>query len=345
MVLARQHLLTGKPLYKGASSRPTAGTVKPQGYLQREIKKRGIVQKGRDGQSDSRSGLAAGMLQAGMQQANPYPTIDQTKIPDPMKSRTSIVKGVTGANVTADGQAGPYQSPASTIPTGGPPAPYTAPVSNPVYQPQEEATPVNPVITVNPVGQLQLPWDDASNYEAVQQQQQMQQAMLEMQMQQQQDQAQWQVALEDAEKQYKTQKRGRLNDNASRGTAFSSMYGTGVNQDSEDYNTGKNKLLTERTNSNNRFNLGISGIKNQFSNYLQNLAYQKALLAAQNAAALASQQAAAAARAPKPIGGAANPSGDAMQGILQGGPANQQWKPTQQQQNKLKKFKGHGWGM
>jgi hypothetical protein len=66
---------------------------------------------------------------------------------------------------------------------------------------------------------------------------------------------------------YETQQRSTLNNNASGGTAFSSAYGVGVNDDSRNYNNMNNDLLAQ----DGLFRSGIAGQRTAAQNRLDTL--------------------------------------------------------------------------
>ena len=269
MTWGTQQNQVGKRVYRASSYAPNRGAVNPEGYIQRELQKRGVSKIGTDGQSDTRSGMASNALsRMGIgqgSQRNPKSPIQRPNY------------GLLGAKTAQQAQGQSMQQ-----------APAQQGQGQQV-QGQQPVAPL-PVINVSPVGNLELPWDEATNYDAILQKQDMDQSLREMKLHREQQQAEWVRSVQLANEQYEKQKVNRLNDSAGRGTAFSSQYGTGVNEDSYGYNNVLNDLNTGNNNNINSYNLGVTGIKNQWNTVLQQLAHQKSLKAAENAAAMAAAQ-------------------------------------------------------
>lgn len=236
-----QQRRTGRTIYRASSYAPTRGTVDPTGYIQRELRKRGVSNFGADGQSDTRSGLAQRSL-------NRSPTL--TPVGQPQAKGRNTNKTSQGASNAP--------TPASTVPTT--PAVTT------------------PVVNVSPTGQIQLtlPAEDASNLDAIQKQAEMQQALLELQQEHQNQALAYQQNIAAAAKAYEDQQLARTNDSSGRGLGFSSAHGVGVVKDSEGYNTAKNTLDTGWANFQNQNETAKNSITTAFQNYLAGLAQERA---------------------------------------------------------------------
>lgn len=236
-------MLTGKRVYRMASHAPNRGTVKPKGYIKREIKKqglrRGVSKTGGDGMSDTRSGLAASALRRGMNKA----TLNKrfaAKGKVPVKAPVAR----TAAAVSPAAQA------AARTALG---------VSKPVASAAVAAAPTGPPqVSINPDGTLKLPFNYEFSQNALEKSEEANNALLDLQRQFQQQGLEFTSNMRNAKQGYTTQKRQALNAAAGGGSAFSSAYGNQVVNDATDYNNQVNDLQSR----NNVFNTGITNQQN-----------------------------------------------------------------------------------
>ena len=244
----------GRTVYGSGSYAPTRGPVSPagaQGYLKREMRKGGNVglfggvsRLGRDGQSDTRSGMAAAAMQR--------------------QDRWAGKEGGPGFNPNSTHKGGK---------TGITPAQTRPHTIAPPITPQQ-TQPVTPTVTVNAAGTLELPYNQQYSEDVLAGLADTNQALLALQQQQQQQ------ALAYAEQQrqeginYTNQQRGTLNDNAARGVAFSSGYGVAVGNDANNHNNMLNQLAQDNANKNAEFEFNRTTIMNAFKDSLRQAAQQ-----------------------------------------------------------------------
>lgn len=203
-----QRAQTGNRVYGGASQAPNRGQVSAkgaQGYLQRELKNRnqgGIVNPvGRDGKSDSRSGVAAralGNSGIGRQQAGGLKT-------PPNKNKTGGIQGNQQA------------------------APPVGPPMGSVAQPPA------PQIRINDKGLLELPYNQNMSASALAAYGDSNDELMALQQEEQQMALEAMQGRRDADTQYGQLKTQSLANNASGGTAFSSMYAKQVSDNASAY--------------------------------------------------------------------------------------------------------------
>lgn len=236
----------GKKVYGQGSYAPTKGQVNPQGYIQREVERRnkqalanrgGVSRVGNDGQSDTRSGLAARALR------------------DNRGLKARAVQGKPVATVRNSGGGNSQRPKTRTQQTSGNPVSTTA------------VAPVGPTVNINPTGQLELPYGSEYANQVLDAQMQYDAELLAMQEEEQSNDLAYQSNMRDLDYGYKGQQRNTLNDNAASGTAFSSAYGVGVNEDSRSYMNAKNDMDTSNTN----FKTNIKSRRNQASSALHSL--------------------------------------------------------------------------
>ncbi len=237
-------LAAGKKVYGQGSYAPTKGQVSPQGYIQREIKKRnqqalsqrgGVSRVGNDGQSDTRSGVAKNMLDS--------------------RGRQAVVRG------------GPVRQSPLAAPTG---PTRVGPVKSPVKAPAVSSTQsFTPAINITPTGALELPYGSEFANQVLDAQMSYDADMLDLQQQQQKNELDYQSGTRNLNESYKGRQADTLNNNAAAGTAFSSAYGVGVNEDARNFNNMKNELDTGY----NAFNTNATGRRNQnlanFNSFIQ----------------------------------------------------------------------------
>lgn len=246
--------LTGKRVYRMSSHAPTRGTNNPKGYVERELRNRnkpqmaqkvqplkkaeplkkqmpgthGISRVGKDGQSDTRSGLAA---------------------------RTMKIKPRIGTALSIRQHKPPVNK-------AGKVSLMHAPLTTPGYKP----------IAINNNGRLDLPFDYSAAQNALEQQQKANQDLVGLQTQSQEHAQNYLKTLRDTQQGFGEQQRQTLNDNAARGTAFSSGYGMQVGNNANQFNNQVNDLNAENTT----FNNGIEAQRNQINTGLQDYLRQQA---------------------------------------------------------------------
>lgn len=238
-------LAAGQKLYGNGSYAPTRGQVSAQGaagYLKRELTNRarqgnrnlygGVSKTGRDGQSDTRSGVTAKTL-----------------------SRTQTKHNPPGYNPPnpQGGKNGPM------LP--GPPPP--------------------PVI--NKDGILELPYNQEFSTAILGATQDMNQKLLDLQAGQQQEALGYNQGVRQTEQDYAGLKRATLNDNAGRGTIFSSGYGQAVGNNAAAYNNQMNDLNTQHALFNSDIDRQRLGIQTAFQNMLSQFALEQANTASADA--------------------------------------------------------------
>jgi hypothetical protein len=202
----------GRPVYGSGSYAPNRGHVSPQGalgYMQREMRRpnspyQSISRTGRDGQSDTRSGVAANIL--------------ARKGKDGKKGKKDLKHGGSEPKH-------PFQNEGRPV-TGQP------------GQPQV------PVIQINENGTLDLPFDDEWSQALIDSLQTMNTQLLDLSRESQSGALEYLKANRELDSGYESAKRSTLNQNAAAGTAFSSAYGNAVSENARDYNLVKNDLLT-----------------------------------------------------------------------------------------------------
>lgn len=249
--------LQGKNVYGSGSFAPTKGRVSAkgaQGYLKREINNNrgnvgvhgGAQRVGGDGESDTRSGVAAAAL--GRQK--------------------NASTGVGG---------GPQNMPTRRVVPGNQ-ARAKKKRTNGNGRP---APPVNtpPAVTVSDTGQITLPYSDAWSEEMYSNLATQNAALLKLQQEQQQSNMLYENDLYETEKAYKEASRDNLNTAGSSGVAFSSAYGTAVGNTNNAHTTLKNQLARANAMDNQMFDTERTGIITNFKDTAarQALAYVQSL--------------------------------------------------------------------
>lgn len=254
----------GRTVYGSGSYAPTRGQVSAQGmqgYLRRETRRNnqgiygGVSRFGGDGQSDTRSGMARQAL--ARQQQNKWGGIE---------GRPGFNPNVKGGRGGKGGGSGPRP-----VANGGGANGTNAPVGAPVSTPS---------VVVNDDGTLELPYSPAWNEEILGGLQDTNSALLALQQQQQQQALQYASDKKGASDEYVTTKRDTLNDNASRGVAFSSGYGVAVGQDANNYNNLVNSLDLANSQANAGYDFDRTAIINAFKDQLRqgSLSYADSLV-------------------------------------------------------------------
>lgn len=202
MVTQRQ-AQTGNRVYRGTGQAPNRGQVSAQGaqgYIKRELNRNqgGVVQPvGRDGKSDSRSGVASRALQNNLGNNTVRPPASSLNAPRGGKN-------MQGSKIPPNKQG-----------------------SNPVGDPVAQA-PVVPQIKVNDQGLLELPYSQNLSMTALQALEESNQGLLDLQTEEQTMAQEAAQMRRDADNTYGQLKTQTLGNNASSGTAFSSQYAKGV---------------------------------------------------------------------------------------------------------------------
>lgn len=262
-------LAAGKKVYGNGSYRPTAGAVKPAGYIAREMRnqarKRSVSQTGRDGQSDTRSGLAQAAMARAKAVAAPAPA---PVAPKPM------------------GMA-PTSAPAPTPPVQRPGEPYTE-TTNQSQAPgvRTFASAPPPTIQINPNGTLDLPYDIQASADLLAQKEAANQALLDLQSSEQQQALDFTTNRRDLDIDYEGLRREALNRAGGSGTAFSSGYGVAVGNNARDYNNVLNDLIA----GNNSFQQDAAKQRNSivtnFNDFVRKEALDRAARLAEQAGKL-----------------------------------------------------------
>lgn len=217
---------TGNRVYRGNSQSPNRGQVSgkgAQGYLQRELRKKGpVTPVGRDGKSDSRSGVAAAALR---------------------RTGASF-----GSQAVARGEGNKSKQPPRNLPgrtpqqagggapaiSGGSGAPAPAPA------PQQ--------ITTHSNGVLELPYDQSYSAEQFALIGQANQDLLDLQMEEQNADLDFASQTREANIANESLKKQMLSAAGGRGTVFSSQYGNQVTDAATQYSnliadlTGRNAM-------------------------------------------------------------------------------------------------------
>jgi hypothetical protein len=251
--------LRGKPVYGQGSFAPNRGQVSAQGaqgYLQRELNKRGtnnggpsrfaphpgVSRFGQDGQSDTRSGAAASMLKQGLgNRPGPNDPLEPNRPKDPL---------------------------------------------NPDSGPKQPGIPPPPTVTINEAGQLELPYTDNWSEQLLTGLRDMNTNLLELQMGQQEQDLEFSKLNREADSLYGTAKATTLNQNAAAGMAFSSQYGTAVGRNATEYNNQKQDLLAQDSLFDQQVNAERMMIQNAFQDMLRTEVLNKAEEDAENAGSL-----------------------------------------------------------
>jgi len=235
-----EQALGGRKVYGQGSYAPTRGQVDPRGYIKREIKKKGLNRGkhlgwyktpsrfGPDGQSDTRSGLAQNALQSASGQASggagAWPQVAQpnsgsatgTQPHNPLEPHSGQASGSGGRT--------PYQNEGRPI---------------------AGSAPAIPTVQINANGQLDLPYNQEFSEGVLQMKDEVNSQLMELQRASQNEALQYAMAQRAAEQQFGGLQRQTLNDNAARGTAFSSGYGLAVGNNAADFNNAQNDMLAQ----------------------------------------------------------------------------------------------------
>ncbi len=271
----------GRKVYDNGSYAPTRGPVSAQGaqgYLKRELKNRnqgnqgtygGVSKVGSDGQSDTRSGVAAQALQRSTKTAA-----------GPWKPGTGGAQksGGVGASPFNPGPKNPKPPGTGGVrpPTGGTTGGGTGSSGGGTTPPDPAAPVVPPSVTINAAGQLELPYNEAWTQGLIENMGEFNQQLADMQLEGQQQQLEYSDAKRNSELQYGQIQKQTLNNNAAGGTAFSSMYGQGVVNNANAYNNQVNSLDQANASFQNNMALQRSTIESSFNDQLRKQALEYA---------------------------------------------------------------------
>jgi hypothetical protein len=241
---------TGNRVYRGVGTSPNMGPVSAkgaQGYIKRELNKpkQGGRPVGRDGKSDSRSGIAGRVLNNNLAQHGGRA---------PVKKNPPKQKGVQSNIPQPQTQVNPVGSGAGSTPV----------------QPQI------PQIKVNANGMLELPYSQNLSQGAMQALQGANDELMSLQAEEQDLQRMIAQGRRDADLQYGDLKKSTLNTNASGGTAYSSMYAKGVADNATAYSNTLADLSSQETDAQQQFSNRRASIQNSLSQQLAALAQEEA---------------------------------------------------------------------
>ncbi len=255
--------LRGRNVYGSGSYAPTKGRVSAagsQGYLKRSIRQQinPVRSVGGDGQSDTRSGLAAAAMQRRIAQqpknngfhvasTTPFPTAQQ---PQPVNPNGQAVGGGAQSGAAANSMGG------------------------------------TPQVVVNNNGQLELPYSPAWSQELLTQMGQYNSDLAALQADQQQSNLQFAAQRRLTDTEYTDTKRTTRNRNGGAGTLFSSAYGVQSLDDANDYQNTINELTAQQSASETAYDTQRTAIINGFKSILQQQALQYAESVAENAGSL-----------------------------------------------------------
>lgn len=253
----------GRKVYGQGSYAPNRGKVNPRGYVQRELRKKQIMNKnkgvstfGQDGKSDTRSGAAKAIL-ARRAKAKAGPVKKK-----PVKKPTAMKPmGVTPKPAT------PSTPPAAE----GPNQTGQLPADN--FQP----------IQISPNGTLDLPYDMQSSTDLLAQKEQANAELQSLQAEEQAHNLEFGQAKRDADIDYQDLARSTLANAAGRGVAFSSGYGVQVGRNATDFNNYMSDLIAGDSAFKQDAERRRGGVVTAFNDFLRKDALDRAARAAANA--------------------------------------------------------------
>ncbi len=306
-MLSTNQALRGRNVYGNGSFAPNTGRVSGQGtmgYVAREQRRQnGLSQRGNDGQSDTRSGLAAQAM--GRQQSFNRPGQQQNNRPNnaSWKPGKNNNHWQPGANASQPNGAASGQS-AGTVPA---------------------------TVTINDAGTLELPYDQEWSMDLIGATGDYNSQLLELQAAQQQQAMEYQRGKSDLAKAYESTQRDTLNTGAGTGAAFSSAYGVAVGRNALDNQNANNDLDTQNSLFQQNTNAQRLAIQNAFNQLLQQAAAERAAAAAEQAGSLGYGQSGSGSGASGGRSGQRHPNssgGQNGQGNSgRGGSSNSSWKP------------------
>jgi hypothetical protein len=253
-MVSLQKAQTGARVYLGARTSPNRGQVSAQGaqgYIQRELNKKRqmgpIAPVGADGRSDRRSAVAARSLQRARSKGK-----DTGGLKPPI--------GPNGPGVTTGGPKDPNNPPGNPGgPVGG-----------------NNGGGVVPQVQVNDEGLLELPYNQDFSMEQYQALQDANNQLLGLKVQRDEQNLKFGQQKRDADLAYNQLKSHTLNANAAGGTAFSSMYGTAVANNANQYANQIGDLTAENDSILKNLDLQQTTIQTSLNQQLQELAQQYA---------------------------------------------------------------------
>lgn len=214
----------GRKVYGQGATAPTRGQVDPGGYIRRELSRRntqqGVSRVGRDGQSDTRSGIAAKAIHGNIGNNIGRPNANGMQQPGQQMSQWQAPTFGQGAG----------QGSAVTTPGVG-----------------MGAAPPTPV-QVNNNGVLELPYNSEYANQALDAQQSFDDEMMSLNFEEQNQQAEMARFMRELESGYVDRQRETLSGAAGNGMLYSSQYTTGANNDATQYNNTKNDATNQNTN-------------------------------------------------------------------------------------------------
>ncbi len=253
-----QSMLTGNRVYRMSSHAPNRGQVNATGYIQRGIRQQnqGVSQWGSDGQSDTRSGIAAAALRARAAQSSQTAYMNQGTQPNPG---------------SWPGQANPQQPQPSQ--------------QNTLMQPKQGALTTNPFVApsmaptakvqTTATGAIKLPYSFTNRLGIVSQRSKLGDTLAGLEKQRQADILSYLENSKGEADKYGQQARDLLDSYASRGLATSTGYGSASDQNMADYQDVMSKLLEGATRSANTHQSERARAISNYNRYVQAQAIQQ----------------------------------------------------------------------
>lgn len=275
----------GRKVYGQGATSPTRGAVDPSGYIKRELARRsnqqGVSRVGKDGQSDTRSGIAHNAIRNNLGNNAPRPQAGSLNAPNQPQGMTNMPRYLAGNNTT------------TPVGTNG-----AAPVGS------------MPSVQVTNDGVLQLPYNSEFANQALDAQNEFDNQMLDLNYADQNQDAEYAQFMRELEQGYTDRQRDTLSNSSGRGMLYSSQYTTGANNDAREYNNAKNDAESENTRFNNDITTRRTAAQTWLNQLLQRATQGYADSLAENAGGLgfgadglpaANSAAAAAGRANAPV--------------------------------------------
>lgn len=237
----------GRKVYGQGATSPTRGAVDPSGYIKRELARKssqqGVSKVGRDGQSDTRSGLAHNAIKNNLGNNVGRPGAQGMKQPNRQMGQT--IPQAMGSNRGS--------ATVGTTPTGG------APVGGPVP------------VQANANGILELPYNTEFGQQALDAQQSFDDELMTIGYEEQNQAQEYARFMRELESGYVDQQRNTLGNSAGNGMLYSSQYTTGANRDATDYNNTKNDATTQNTNFMSQMASRRNSAQTNFNQLIQQL--------------------------------------------------------------------------
>lgn len=264
-MLSRQQAARGRTVYGNGATGPNTGRVSAQGiqgYVNREQRNlgnsAGISRFGGDGQSDTRSGLAAKALKRQSSFVRPNGQGSGHHNNSQGNSHWQPGNQSNGASSSGGGAAGPAAGAATTPPE----------------------------VSVTDTGTLQLPYDDQWSSDVIGAMGDYNSQILDLQQQQQQQALDYMNQNNNLGREYEQTQRDTLNLGAGAGTAFSSAYGTAVSKNALNNQNAHNELDAQNSLFNQNVNQQKLAIQQAFNDLLRQDALTRAANASQDAGSL-----------------------------------------------------------